>query len=90
MILLKLTVMKNLWNPETHTHFKQTIIGGVMQEAGNRSVKTRSAGGEMLLGLLKQPRAVRSCVGQKESQIVTQPLEEHHKPVHLSQIIQFR
>jgi carnitine 3-dehydrogenase len=33
------TLMKNLGNPEVTTELKQTIIGGVMQEAGNRSVK---------------------------------------------------
>ena len=32
-------LMKNLGNPEVTTELKQTIIGGVMQEAGNRSVK---------------------------------------------------
>jgi 3-hydroxyacyl-CoA dehydrogenase len=33
------TLMKNLGDPEVTTELKQTIIGGVMQEAGNRSVK---------------------------------------------------
>ena len=48
------TVMKNLWNPEVTTDLKQTIIGGVMQEAGNRSVKQLAQQeGEMLLGLLR-------------------------------------
>ena len=45
--------MKNLGNPEGTTELKQTIIGGVMQEAGNRSVKQLAQQeGEMLLGLL--------------------------------------
>jgi carnitine 3-dehydrogenase len=34
-----IALMKNLGNPEVTTELKQTIIGGVMQEAGNRSVK---------------------------------------------------
>jgi 3-hydroxyacyl-CoA dehydrogenase len=33
------TLMKSLGDPEVTTELKQTIIGGVMQEAGNRSVK---------------------------------------------------
>ena len=32
-------LMKNLGNPEITTELKQTIIRGVMQEAGNRSVE---------------------------------------------------
>ena len=32
------TLMKNLGNPEVATELKQTIVGGVIQEAGNRSV----------------------------------------------------
>jgi 3-hydroxyacyl-CoA dehydrogenase len=32
------TMMKNLGNPDVTTELKQTIIKGVMQEAGNRSV----------------------------------------------------
>ncbi len=33
------TLMKSLGNPEILPELKQTIVGGVMQEAGNRSVK---------------------------------------------------
>jgi hypothetical protein len=36
------TLMKNLGNPEVTTELKQTIVEGVMQEAGNRSVKQNS------------------------------------------------
>jgi hypothetical protein len=45
--------MKDLGNPEITTELKQTIIGGVMQQAGNRSVKKLAQEeNEMLLGLL--------------------------------------
>jgi 3-hydroxyacyl-CoA dehydrogenase len=47
------TLMKNLGNPEVTTELKQTIIGGVMQEAGNRSVKQLAQEeDEMLLQLI--------------------------------------
>jgi 3-hydroxyacyl-CoA dehydrogenase len=47
------TLMKNLGNPEVTTELKQTIIGGVMQEAGNRSVKQLAQEeNEMLLQLI--------------------------------------
>jgi hypothetical protein len=47
------TLMKNLGNPEVTTELKQTIIGGVMQEAGNRSVKQLAQEEyEMLLQLI--------------------------------------
>ena len=34
-----IALMKNLGNPEFTTELKQTIIEGVMEEAGNRSVE---------------------------------------------------
>ena len=47
------TLMKNLGNPEITSDLKQTIIRGVMQEAGNRSVKQLAKEeNEMLLGLI--------------------------------------
>jgi carnitine 3-dehydrogenase len=47
------TLMKNLGNPEVTTELKQTIIGGVMQEAGNRSVQQLAKEeNEVLLKLL--------------------------------------
>ena len=47
------TLMKNLGDPEVTTELKQTIIGGVMQEAGNRSVKQLAQEeNEMLLQLI--------------------------------------
>jgi 3-hydroxyacyl-CoA dehydrogenase len=47
------TLMKNLGNPEVTTELKQTIIGGIMQEAGNRSVKQLAQEeNEMLLQLI--------------------------------------
>jgi carnitine 3-dehydrogenase len=46
-------LMKELGNPEVTTKLKQTIIDGVMQEAGNRSVKQLAEGeNEMLLQLI--------------------------------------
>jgi 3-hydroxyacyl-CoA dehydrogenase len=46
-------LMKNLGNPEVTTELKQTIMGGVMQEAGNRSVKQLAQKeNEMLLQLV--------------------------------------
>jgi carnitine 3-dehydrogenase len=48
-----ITLMKNLGNPEVTTELKQTIIEGVMQEAGNRSVEQLAQEeNETLLGLL--------------------------------------
>ncbi len=47
------TLMKSLGNPEVTTELKQTIIRGVMQEAGNRSVEQLAhEENETLLGLL--------------------------------------
>ena len=47
------TLMKNLGNPEVTTGLKQTIIEGVLQEAGNRSVKQLvQRENEMLLQLI--------------------------------------
>ena len=47
------TRMKNLGNPEVTTELEQTIIGGVMQEAGNRSVnQLAQEENEMLLQLI--------------------------------------
>jgi hypothetical protein len=46
-------LMKDLGNPQMTTELKQTIIGGVMEEAGNRSVEELAQEeNEMLLGLL--------------------------------------
>jgi hypothetical protein len=46
-------LMKDLGNPRMTTELKQTIIEGVMEEAGNRSVdKLAQEENEMLLGLL--------------------------------------
>ena len=46
-------LMKDLGNPQMTTEIKQTIIGGVMKEAGNRSVEELAQEeNEMLLGLL--------------------------------------
>ena len=46
-------LMKDLGNPEVTTELKQTIIRGVMQEAGNRSVEQLAQEeNETLLGLL--------------------------------------
>lgn len=46
-------MMKTLGNPEVTTELKQTIIRGVMQEAGNRSVEQLAKEeNETLLGLL--------------------------------------
>ena len=48
-----IALMKNLGNPEVTTELKQTIIEGVMQEAGNRSVEQLAQEeNETLLGLL--------------------------------------
>ena len=47
------TLMKNLGNPEVTTGLKQTIIEGVLQEAGNRSVEQLAQReNEMLLQLI--------------------------------------
>ena len=49
------TLMKNLGNPDVTTDLKQTIIRGVMHEAGNRSVKQLAKEeNEMLLGLINR------------------------------------
>jgi 3-hydroxyacyl-CoA dehydrogenase len=46
-------LMKDLGNPQMTTELKQTIIRGVMEEAGNRSVEELAQEeNEMLLGLL--------------------------------------
>jgi 3-hydroxyacyl-CoA dehydrogenase len=58
------TLMKNLGNPEITTELKQTIIGGVMQEAGNRPVKQLAQEeNEMLLQLvnMRTKRATESA-----------------------------
>lgn len=55
------TLMKNLGNPEVTTELKQTIIGGVMQEAGNRSVQQLAKEeNEVLLKLLSMRTKVDS------------------------------
>ena len=55
-------MMKNLGNPEITAELKQTIIQGVLREAGNRSVEQLQEESDMLLGLLR----LRAGVGQKE------------------------
>ena len=56
-------MMKNLGNPDVTAELKQTIIQGVLREAGNRSVEQLAQEeSEMLLGLLR----LRASVGQKE------------------------
>jgi 3-hydroxyacyl-CoA dehydrogenase len=56
-------MMKNLGNPEITAELKQTIIQGVLREAGNRSVEQLAQEeSDMLLGLLR----LRAAVGQKE------------------------
>jgi 3-hydroxyacyl-CoA dehydrogenase len=65
------TLMKNLGNPEVTTELKQNIIGGVMQEAGNRSVKQLAQEeNEMLLQLinLRTKGATGSTSVKKEDQ----------------------
>ena len=62
------TLMKNLGNPEVTTDLKQTIVDGVLQEAGNRSVKQLAKEeNEMLLRLinLRTQRRSRIHFGQK-------------------------
>jgi len=57
-------LMKDLGNPQMTTELKQTIIGGVMEEAGNRSVEELAQEeNEMLLGLLSL--RTRSATRQK-------------------------
>jgi 3-hydroxyacyl-CoA dehydrogenase len=56
-------MMKNLGNPEITAELKQTIVQGVLREAGNRSVEQLAQEeSDMLLGLLR----LRAGVGQKE------------------------
>jgi carnitine 3-dehydrogenase len=56
-------MMKNLGNPEITAELKQTIVQGVLREAGNRSVEQLAQEeSDMLLGLLR----LRADVGQKE------------------------
>jgi 3-hydroxyacyl-CoA dehydrogenase len=56
-------MMKNLGNPEVTAELKQTIIQGVLREAGNRSVEQLAQEeSDVLLGLLR----LRGGVGQKE------------------------
>ncbi len=65
------TLMKNLGNPEVTTELKQTIIGGVMQEAENRSVKQLAKEeNEMLLRLinLRTKDAAESTSAKKDDQ----------------------
>jgi carnitine 3-dehydrogenase len=59
-------LMKDLGDPEMTTELKQIIIGGVMEEAGNRSVeKLAQEEKEMLLGLLSlRARSTAASVGQ--------------------------
>src|SRR4029079_6990237 len=50
------TLMKNLGSPEVTTELKQTILNGVLQEAGNRSVKQLAKEeNEILLRLINLP-----------------------------------
>jgi 3-hydroxyacyl-CoA dehydrogenase len=61
-------LMKDLGNPQMTTELKQTIIEGVMEEAGNRSVgKLAQEENEMLLGLLslRTKSAVASVSAKK-------------------------
>ena len=63
-------LMKNLGNPEITSGLKQTIIRGVMQEAGNRSVEQLAQEeNEMLLGLLSL-RAKGATASEKGANIV--------------------
>lgn len=65
------TLMKNLGSPEVTTELRQTIIGGVMQEAGNRSVKQLAQEeNEMLLQLinLRTKGAAESTSVKKDDQ----------------------
>jgi carnitine 3-dehydrogenase len=65
------TLMKNLGNPEVTTELKQIIIGGVMKEAGNRSVKQLAQEeNEMLLQLICVLEALRN---QRRSKRTTSP-----------------
>jgi 3-hydroxyacyl-CoA dehydrogenase len=65
------TMMKDLGNPVVTTELRQTIIGGVMQEAGNRSVKQLAQEeNEMLLRLinLRTKGAAESTSVKKDNQ----------------------
>jgi len=65
------TLMKNLGNPEVTTELKQTIVEGVMQEAGNRSIKQLAQEeNERLLQLinLRTKGAAESTVVKKDDQ----------------------
>ena len=65
------TTMKNLVNPDVTTELKQTIIKGVMQEAGNRSVKQLAQEeNEILLQLinLRTRAAAESTSTKKDNQ----------------------
>jgi 3-hydroxyacyl-CoA dehydrogenase len=65
------TMMKDLGNPVVTTELRQTIIGGVMQEAGNRSVKQLAQEeNEMLLRLinLRTEGAAESTSVKKDNQ----------------------
>jgi carnitine 3-dehydrogenase len=54
-------MMKDLGNPEITDELKQTIIDGVMREAGNRSVEQLAEKeNEVLVGLLKLRKQVQS------------------------------
>ena len=60
-------LMKDLGNPEMTTELKQTIIRGVMEEAGNRSVeKLAQEENEMLLGLLSLRTKTAASVSAKK------------------------
>ena len=49
-----IALMKNLGNPEFTAELKQSIIDGVIQESGNRSVRQLAREeNEMLLGILR-------------------------------------
>lgn len=64
-------MMKNLGNPEVTTELKQTIIKGVIQEAGNRSVEQLAQEeNEILLQLinLRIKASAESTSTKKESQ----------------------
>ena len=65
-------LMKNLGNPDVTTDLKQTIIRGIMHEAGNRSVKQLSKEeNEMLLSLinLRTKGASESILAKKDDQM---------------------
>src|SRR5215813_598157 len=64
-------MMKSLGNPEVTNELKQTIIGGVMHEAGNRSVQQLAQEeNEMLVQLinLRKKAAADSTLVKKDSQ----------------------